>query len=107
MRKQILTVALVTSCAGTTAAVAADIGANTTIGGQAFADFSHIQLQNENAAGKKIDSGPTGTGFDIKRFYLIADHKFNDIWSADITSMPSTALRARPLSPPPPARPTR
>jgi hypothetical protein len=79
MRKQILTVAIVTSCAGTTAAVAADIGANTTVGGQAFADFSHISLQNENAAGQKIDSGANGTGFDIKRFYLIADHKFSDV----------------------------
>jgi hypothetical protein len=85
MRKQILTVAFLTSCAGTTAAVAADIGANTTVGGQAFADFGYIKLQNENAAGQKIDAPPTGTGFDIKRFYLIADHKFNDIWSADIT----------------------
>jgi len=85
MRKQILTVAFLTSCAGTTAAVAADIGANTTVGGQAFADFGYIKLQNENAAGQKIDAGPTGVGFDIKRFYLIADHKFNDVWSADIT----------------------
>jgi hypothetical protein len=85
MRKQILTVAFLTSCAGTTAAVAADIGANTTVGGQAFADFGYIKLQNENAAGQKIDAPPTGVGFDIKRFYLSADHKFNDIWSADIT----------------------
>jgi hypothetical protein len=85
MRKQILTVAFLTSCAGTTAAVAADVGANTTVGGQAFADFGYIKLQNENAAGKKIDAPPTGVGFDIKRFYLSADHKFNDIWSADIT----------------------
>jgi hypothetical protein len=85
MRKQILTAALLTSCAGTTAAVAADVGPSTTVGGQAFFDFSHISLQNENAAGQKIDAGPTGTGFDIKRFYLIADHKFNDVWSADIT----------------------
>jgi hypothetical protein len=85
MRKQILTVAFLSSCAGTTAAVAADIGANTTVGGQAFADFGYIKLQNENAAGQKIDAPPTGVGFDIKRFYLIADHKFNDVWSADIT----------------------
>lgn len=85
MRKQILTVAIVTGCAGTTAAVAADLGANTTVGGQAFFDASYIKLQNENAAGQKIDSGPTGGGFDIKRFYLIADHRFDDVWSADIT----------------------
>src|SRR5882672_1063268 len=85
MRKQILTVAFLTSCAGTTAAVAADVGANTTVGGQAFADFGYIKLQNENAAGQKIDAPPTGVGFDIKRFYLSADHKFSDVWSADIT----------------------
>jgi hypothetical protein len=85
MRKQIFTVAFLTGCAGTTAAVAADIGANTTVGGQAFADFGYIKLQNANAAGQKIDAPPTGVGFDIKRFYLIADHKFNDVWSADIT----------------------
>lgn len=85
MRKRILTVAVMTGCAGTSAAVAADVGASTTVGGQAFFDASYIKLQNENAAGQKVDSGPTGTGFDIKRFYLIADHKFNDVWSADIT----------------------
>jgi hypothetical protein len=85
MRKQILTVAFLTSCAGTTAAVAADIGANTTVGGQGFADFGYIKLQNENASGQKSDATPSGVGFDIKRFYLIADHKFNDVWSADIT----------------------
>jgi hypothetical protein len=85
MRKQILTVAFLTSCAGTTAAVAADVGASTTVGGQAFADFGYIKLQNENAAGQKIDAPPTGVGFDIKRFYLSADHKFNDVWSADVT----------------------
>jgi hypothetical protein len=85
MRKQILTAAILTSCAGTTAAVAAELGENTTVGGQAFFDFSHIQLQNENAAGQKIDTGPTGTGFDIKRFYLSADHRFSDVWAADVT----------------------
>jgi hypothetical protein len=85
MRKQILTVACLTSCAGATAAVAADIGPNTSVGGQAFADFGYIRLQNENALGQKVDAAPTGTGFDIKRLYLIADHKFNDVWSADVT----------------------
>lgn len=86
MRKQILTVAILTSCAGTTAAVAADVGANTTVGGQAFADFGYIKQQTESATGVKSNVPPTGTGFDIKRFYLIADHKFNDVWSADISA---------------------
>src|SRR3954465_13665089 len=63
-----------------------DIGANTTVGGELFADFSHIQLQNENAAGQRIDTAPTGNGFDIKRLYLIVDHKFSDVWAADLTT---------------------
>jgi hypothetical protein len=71
-----------------TTAVAADIdvGANTTVGGELFADFSHIQLQNETAAGQRVDTAPDGTGFDVKRFYLIVDHRFNDVWSADLTT---------------------
>jgi hypothetical protein len=89
MRKKIITAAILTSCAGTTAAIAADIdvGANTTIGGELFADFSHINLNNETGTGgAKVNSAPSGTGFDVKRFYFIADHRFNDVWSADITT---------------------
>ena len=89
MRKKIITAAILTSCAGATAAVAADIdvGANTTVGGEVFADFGRITLQNETGTGgAKVDSAPTGTGFDVKRFYLIVDHKFNNVWSADLTT---------------------
>jgi hypothetical protein len=70
----------------TAAAAGIDVGANTTVGGELFADFSHIQLQNENAAGQRVDTAPDGTGFDVKRFYLIVDHRFNDVWSADLTT---------------------
>src|SRR5579862_4778794 len=42
MRKKIITAAIISSCAGTTTALAADLGADTTIGGELFADFSHI-----------------------------------------------------------------
>ena len=89
MRKKIITAAILTSCAGATTAVAADIdvGANTTVGGEVFADFGRITLQNETGTGgAKVDSAPTGTGFDVKRFYLIVDHKFNNVWSADLTT---------------------
>lgn len=72
--------------AATAAAAGIDVGANTTVGGELFADFSHIQLQNENAAGQRVDTAPDGTGFDVKRFYLIVDHRFNDVWSADLTT---------------------
>ncbi len=86
MRMRILTAAVLTSCAGATAAVAADLGDSTTVGGRVFFDVSHISLQNENAAGAKVDTPPTGAGFDVKRFYLSVDHKFNDVWSANLTT---------------------
>lgn len=86
MRRQILTLAALTAGAAGGQALAADLGANTTVGGQAFLDFSHISLQNQNAAGAYVDAAPTGTGFDAKRFYLIVDHRFDDVWSADLTT---------------------
>lgn len=86
MRMRILASVILTGVAGATTAVAADLGENTTVGGRVFVDVSHISLQNENAAGAKVNTPPTGTGFDVKRFYLIVDHKFNDIWSANLTT---------------------
>jgi hypothetical protein len=53
----------------------------TKIGATMFADFSYIH--NSNAAGKTAQSGP---GFDIKRLYIIVDHKFNDIYSFNVTT---------------------
>ena len=86
MRIRFIVAATLLSCAGATAAVAADLGENTTVGGRVFFDVSHISLQNQNAAGAYINTAPTGTGFDVKRFYLSVDHKFSDIWSADLTT---------------------
>jgi len=86
MGMRIFAATLLTGIAGTTAAVAADVGPSTTIGGRVFFDVSNISLQNENAAGAKIDTQPHGTGFDVKRFYLIIDHRFNEVWAANITT---------------------
>ena len=56
--------------------------ANTTkISGTSFIDFTNID-QTKN--GTKTDS--SGTGLDVKRFYLQVDHQFNDTWSADLTT---------------------
>jgi len=60
---------------------ASDWASNTKIGGTAFIDFTNID-QTKN--GKKTDL--SGTGLDVKRFYFTVDHKFNDIWSADLTT---------------------
>jgi hypothetical protein len=87
MQKKIITAAILSSCAGATTALAADLGANTTIGGEFFADFSHIQLQNETGpGGAKVDTPPAGIGLDVKRFYLIVDHRFDDVWAMEFNS---------------------
>ena len=54
---------------------------NTRISGTSFIDFTNLD-QKKN--GSKTDA--SGTGLDVKRFYLSVDHKFNDIWSANLTT---------------------
>ncbi|HEY3520995.1 MAG TPA: porin [Rhodanobacteraceae bacterium] len=54
---------------------------NTKIGGTSFIDFTNVD-QTRN--GSKTDA--SGSGLDVKRFYLSVDHKFNDIWSANLTT---------------------
>ncbi|MGA9855140.1 MAG: carbohydrate porin [Gammaproteobacteria bacterium] len=53
----------------------------TTIGGTMFTDWSY-QSQYTNGA----PTNNAGTGVDVKRFYLIVDHQFDDVWSANITT---------------------
>jgi hypothetical protein len=53
----------------------------TTVGLQSFMDFGNISNQQNG-----LDVAPTGTGFDVKRFYLIVDHKFDDVWAANLTT---------------------
>ena len=55
---------------------------NTSLSGKMFFDFTSINEKNS-------DSGKTdksGIGFDVKRFYLGFDHKFNDVWSVNLTT---------------------
>src|SRR5215475_8205613 len=85
MRRELL-IAASLACGAAMPALAVDVGADTTVGGLVFFDASHISLQNQDSKGVKVDANPTGTGFDVKRFYLIVDHKFNDIWSANLTT---------------------
>ena len=54
---------------------------NTKVGGTMYADFTNI---DQTSNGQKTDA--SGTGIDVKRFYLSVDHKFNDIWSANLTT---------------------
>jgi hypothetical protein len=54
---------------------------NTKIGGTAYLDFSNI---NHESNGAKLSDD--GSNFDLKRFYVAIDHKFDNVWSANITT---------------------
>ncbi len=60
--------------------------ANTTIGGRSFFNVSNIHQISVDAAGNRTQSSQNGTQTELKRFYLIVDHKFNDVFSADLTT---------------------
>lgn len=53
----------------------------TSVNGRMYFDLSHIEQKTNG-----VKANPTGDGFDIKRFYVGIDHKFNDTFSANITT---------------------
>ena len=78
---------------------------NTTISGRMYYDFSNIDEKSDvGAKGLNLGSpaaftslpvsvgsgnlghSPDGFNMDLKRFYVGVDHRFNDVWSADITT---------------------
>jgi outer membrane murein-binding lipoprotein Lpp len=54
---------------------------NTKVGGKMYVDFTNI---DQTSNGTKTNK--SGNGFDVKRFYLSISHKFNDVWSANLTT---------------------
>ena len=54
---------------------------NTKVSGTVFVDMTNI---GQTSNGQKTDA--SGTGLDVKRFYLSIDHKFDDVWSANLTT---------------------
>lgn len=54
---------------------------NTSISGRMYFNFSNIDQKSNGAK-----TTATGTGFNIKRFYLGVDHKFNDVFSGNLTT---------------------
>lgn len=65
--------------------------ADTQVSGRAYYNLSNIDLKSDaGAAGLNLSSNgghsPNGTHFDIKRLYIGIDHKFNDVWSANVTT---------------------
>lgn len=58
-----------------------DWTAATKIGGIVFADATSI---SQKTNGTKVPT--TGTGIDVKRVYISVDHRFNEVFSADVTT---------------------
>jgi hypothetical protein len=81
--KKPLAVRCVAVCVGaaiTGQALAAD-AESTTIGARLFADFSYIDQKSND-----VKTDASGVGTDVKRFYIIVNHVFDDIWSANMTT---------------------
>ena len=55
--------------------------ADTSLGATIFADASHISNSSNG-----VRTPQSGTNYDIKRLYLSVDHKFNGVFSANITT---------------------
>ncbi len=93
MRKINLLVSLAVGAALAAPAAFADDG-QTTVGGLIYTDFTSISTTQDaptvptgaKAPALKGDIDPNGLGLDVKRAYLIVNHSFNDIWSANITT---------------------
>ncbi|WP_240922578.1 porin [Oleiagrimonas sp. C23AA] len=81
MRCKLLAVALIAACGGMGVNAAHAAAGDTTIGGKMYFDFTNI---NQKDNGAKTDA--SGTGIDVKRFYLSISHQFDDIWSANLTT---------------------
>jgi hypothetical protein len=60
--------------------------ADTKITGKAFLNASNIHQTSTDLAGVKTDSAQNGSQTELKRFYVGVDHKFNDVFSANITT---------------------
>jgi hypothetical protein len=54
---------------------------DTTISGRMYWDVSNVSQKSDGVSQPK-----NGVGFDAKRFYITVDHRFNSIFSADVTT---------------------
>lgn len=67
--------------AATPAPVPSGWFSNTTIGGKAYINASNISQRTDGAK-----NAQDGFQTDVKRFYLTVDHKFDDTFSANLTT---------------------
>lgn len=54
---------------------------NTKVSGRMYYNISHTDVKSNG-----VKTSATATGFDIKRFYVGIDHKFDKVFSANITT---------------------
>ena len=54
---------------------------NTSVSGRMYYNMSDIEQKSNGTR-----TNPSGFGFDVKRFYVGIDHKFNDVYSANVTT---------------------
>jgi hypothetical protein len=60
--------------------------AGTKISGKAFFNVSNIDQTSTNLLGSRTDNIQDGTQTELKRFYVGVEHKFNDVFSANMTT---------------------
>ncbi len=60
--------------------------ADTKVTGKAFFNVSNIHQTSRDLAGNTTENIQNGTQTELKRFYLGVDHKFNDVFSANLTT---------------------
>jgi hypothetical protein len=59
---------------------------STTITGKSYFNVSNINQRSTDLAGVTTDNAQNGTQTELKRFYVGIDHKFDDVFSANITT---------------------
>ncbi len=80
MRTQSILATIILACVSS-GAHAVDVTEKTSVSGKAFIDLTNIDQQSD---GDSTDA--SGTGLDVKRFYLGIDHVFDSTWSANLTT---------------------
>jgi hypothetical protein len=60
--------------------------ADTKISGKVFLNTSNIHQTSTDLAGNTVDNIQNGYETELKRFYIGIDHKFNDVFSANVTT---------------------
>jgi hypothetical protein len=70
-----------TSAESAAPAPKASWASDTTISGRVYANLSNISMESDG-----VEKAPSGTAVDIKRAYIGIDHRFSDIYSANITT---------------------